>query len=428
MSWSRLTTFLVWVSLSMLLSACGGGSSSPGRIQMGGAIQGSTPLLTPAVSTIVGSSAIGSADGLGTATSFWGPEGITTDGKNLYVADSGNNTIRRVGIAFGNVSTMAGSAGSPGSANGPGTTATFSNPQGITTDGTNLYIADSGNNMIRKMVIATREVTTQAGTVAAGFADGPGTAATFSNPRGITTDGANLYVADSGNNTIRKIVAATGVVTTLAGSAGISGSADGTGAAARFNNPIGITTEGANLYVADFGNNTIRKIVIATGVVTTLAGSATGVAGLTADGTGGSARFNGPFAITSDGRNLYVTDDACSVRKVTLTARIGTKEVLGPNGVPVIGPDGNPIVTTVAIAAGTVTTLAGSPAFVTLTGVVSPSLYGSADGTGTSISLDTGFPVTVFGDARFWFPEGITTDGRNLYVADTANNTIRKVY
>src|ERR1700686_3223045 len=111
MSWFRLT--IVWVSGSMLLSACGGGSSSPGRIQMGGAIQGSTPLLTPAVSTFVGSSAIGSADGLGTATSFWGPEGITTDGKNLYVADSGNNTIRRVGIAFGNVSTMAGSAGSP---------------------------------------------------------------------------------------------------------------------------------------------------------------------------------------------------------------------------------------------------------------------------------------------------------------------------
>src|SRR6266581_4890812 len=119
MSWSRLTTFLVWVSLSMLLSACGGGSSSPGRIQMGGAIQGSTPLLTPAVSTIVGSSAIGSADGLGTATSFWGPEGITTDGTNLYVADSGNNKIRKIVIATRAVTTLAGS-GAAGSANDMG--------------------------------------------------------------------------------------------------------------------------------------------------------------------------------------------------------------------------------------------------------------------------------------------------------------------
>ncbi|HEY6872696.1 MAG TPA: hypothetical protein VI298_08230 [Geobacteraceae bacterium] len=418
MSWSRLT--ILWVSLSMVLSACGGGESSPGRIQMGGAVQGTTPSLTPAVSTLVGSSAIGSADGLGTEASFWSPEGITTDGKNLYVADSGNNTIRRVGIAFGNVSTIAGSTSASGAANGTGSAATFSSPQGITMDGTSLYVADSGNNSIRKVVLATRAVTTLAGTGIAGSTNDTGTAASFNNPRGITTDGANLYVADSGNNTIRKIVIATGVVTTLAGSPGTSGSADGTGAEARFNNPIGITTEGANLYVADFGNNTIRKIVISTGVVTTLAGSATGVPGLTADGTGGSARFNGPYAITSDGRNLYVTDDGCSVRKVTLTA--GTANTM------VIGPNGTPIVTTVAIAAGTVTTLAGSPAYVTPTGIVSPSAYGSADGTGTSISLATGVPVTVFGTARFWFPEGITTDGRNLFVADSVNNTIRKVY
>ena len=90
--------------------------------------------------------------------------------------------------------------------------------------------------------------------------DGTGAAASFKFPYGTTTDGTNLYVADTGNNTVRKIVIATGVVTTLAGTAGVTGSTDGTGAAASFNRPGGITTDGTNLYVADTGNNTVRKI------------------------------------------------------------------------------------------------------------------------------------------------------------------------
>ena len=272
-----------------------------------------------------GATSAGHADGIGTASTFNGPAGITTDGSNLYVADSGNNLIRKVVIATGAVTTLAG-GGSPGatasgSANGSGTSATFNGPYGITTDGMNLYVADSGNNLIRKVVIATAAVTTLAGGgspggTASGHADGIGTRATFSGPIGITTDGTNLYVADYSNNLIRKVVIATGAVSTLAGGGGqggtASGHANGTGAAATFYWPFGITTDGTNLYVADSGNNLIRKIVIATGAVTTLAGGGSpgGTATGSADGTGTTATFNGPYGITTDGTTVYVADSS----------------------------------------------------------------------------------------------------------------------
>jgi hypothetical protein len=204
---------------------------------------------------------MGSADGTGTAASFSSPIGITTDGTNLYVTDHLNSTVRKIVIATGVVTTIAGTAGTPGSADGTGTAATFFLPGGITTDGANLYLADYGNSTIRRIVIATGAVTTIAGTAGmpASF-DNTGPAAAFVFPSDVTTDGTNLYVADSGNSTIRKIVISTADVTTLAGTAGSTGSVDGTGAAARFNGPAGITTDGTNLYVADTNNSTIRKV------------------------------------------------------------------------------------------------------------------------------------------------------------------------
>jgi hypothetical protein len=225
----------------------------------------------------------GSEDGTGTAARFFYPTGITTDGTNLYVLD--NQTIRKIVIATGEVTTLAGSAGSWGSADGTGSAARFWSPDGITTDGTNLYVADTSNSKIRKIVIATGAVTTFAGSGSFGSTDGTGTAAQFGLPSGITTDGTNLYVADTSNNTIRKIVIATGAVTTLVGTAGYIGSVDATGAAALFDNPSGITTDGINLYVADTDNNAIRKIVIATGEVTTLAIGFTSPQGIMYDGT-----------------------------------------------------------------------------------------------------------------------------------------------
>lgn len=260
------------------------------------------------VTTLAGTAgAKGTTDGTGTAARFSSPHGITTDGANLYVVDTVNNTIRQVVIASGVVTTIAGTAGSSGSSDGTGVSALFKSPYGITTDGTNLYVADTGNNSIRQLVIASGEVTTLAGTAgASGSIDGTGTAAQFSSPYGITTDGTNLYVADTFNHTIRKIVIASGVVTTLAGTAGTSGSTDGTGTAAQFNNPFLITSDAQNLYLPDTMNNTIRKIEITTGVVTTLAGTA-GTSG-SSDGTGATALFKSPYGITTDGTMMYVTD------------------------------------------------------------------------------------------------------------------------
>ena len=213
-----------------------------------------------AVTTLAGTGSPGSANGTGTFASFYYPSGITTDGTNLYVVDSGNHLIRKIVISTGAVTTVAGT-GSSGSANGTGTSASFNNPYGITTDETNLYVADFYNNLIRKIVISTGVVTTVAGTGSSGSANGTGTSASFYYPRGITRDGTNLYVADYNNHLIRKIVISTGVVTTLAGT-GSSGSANGTGTSASFYSPEAITRDGTNLYVADTNNHLIRKIVI----------------------------------------------------------------------------------------------------------------------------------------------------------------------
>ncbi|MBI5234970.1 MAG: hypothetical protein HY886_01820 [Deltaproteobacteria bacterium] len=234
----------------------------------------------------------GTTDGTGAGASFNTPYGVITDGTNLYVADTSNHTIRKVVISTGVVTTFAGTAGTSGSANGTGIAATFNSPRGITTDGTNLYVADTGNNSVRQIVISTAAVTT----LAAGF----------NSPSGITTYGTNLYVADTNNHTIRQIVISTGTVTTIAGTTGTAGSADGTGIAATFNTPQGITTDGTNLYVADTGNHTVRKVVISSGVVTTPVGSA-GSAG-SADGVGSGARFYNPIGITTTGITLYVAD------------------------------------------------------------------------------------------------------------------------
>ncbi|HNO24661.1 MAG TPA: hypothetical protein PKK94_16910, partial [Leptospiraceae bacterium] len=328
----------------------------------------------------------GDTDGTGNAASFQSPNGITSDGTDLYVADQLNNKIRKISIATGAVSTFAGPAqgtSTSGDTDGTGNTARFANPAGITSDGTNLYVTDSGTNKIRKIVIATAAVSTMAGpaqgTSTSGDTDGTGNAARFSFPFGIIFDGTNLYVTDKGNNKIRKIAIANGAVSTLAGpvqGTSTSGDTDGTGSAARFNNPNGITSDGTNLYVTDSVTNKVRKIVIATAAVSTFAGpvQGTSTSGDT-DGTGNAARFSNPNGITSDGTNLYIADyQNNKVRKIV-------------------------------IATAAVNTFAG-PAQGTTT-------FGDTDGALTT--------------ARFGGPTGILKTGTNLYVTDSSTNKIRKI-
>jgi len=362
------------------------------------------------VTTLAGTAGTaGSADGTGAAAQFNAPVGDAVDSSgNIFVADAGNDTIRKVTSA-GAVTTIAGTASS-GYNDGTGTAARFNKPDAIAVDSSgNMYLADTGNDTIRKITPAG-VVTTLAGAPGLiGSADGTGNFARFSVPGGLVVDGSgNVYVADSGNGTIRKVTSV-GVVTTFAGTAEKFGAADGTGAAAEFNNPQGIAVDGSgNLYVSDTGNNTIRKITPA-GVVTTLAGSA-GKAG-EMDGTGGAALFNGPTGLVADvSGNLYVADtNNNAIRKVTPAGVVTTLPNAGNFAyITSVAVDGSGNVYTLLLCEilelspnGTTTIVAGSE-FV----------FGSADGVGSA--------------AQFYSPQGLAMDAYgNLYIADTSNNSVR---
>jgi hypothetical protein len=315
----------------------------------------------------------GRVDGTGSAARFSFPEQVWTDGTNVYVADNNNHTIRKVVIATGVVTTVAGLPGTLGTADGVGTAARFNGPVGVWGDGTNLYVTDTGNHTIRKIVLATGAVTTFAGTAGV-----PGaTPTTFNFPQGLCGDGTNLYVADTANSIIRKIVISNVTVTTIAGVALSKGAADGT-TLARFSAPTGIFCDGTtNLYIADTDNHNIRKIALNnSNLVSTVAGTSTQSG--TADGTGGTsgtARFNNPGALWGDGTNLFVADgDNNTIRQV-------------------------------AVSNGQTSTLSGLA-----------TIYGGADGTGGP-----------GGTARFARPVGLWGAGSNLYVADNVNYAIRVV-
>lgn len=386
--------------------------------------------ITPAgiVSTLAGAAGInGSNDGTGSNARFFQPAGLAVDSAgNIFVADSANHTIRKVN-ACGVVTTFAGLAGNVGSANGSGSDARFSFPAGVAIDsGNNLYVVDSGNNTIRK-ITPSGIVTTLAGLAGnSGSTDGIGDAARFFQPSGIAVDSSgNAYVADVNNYTIRKI-SPSGAVITLAGLAGTKGNADGTGMAARFSFPQGVTVDATgNVYVADTSNFTIRKITPG-GDVSTLAGLA-GTRGST-DGTGLNARFDFPNSLTVDGAgNIYVTD----------TVNNSIRKIAPPN-----------VVTTLAGAAGSLGTADGTGSAA---GFTSPQGV-AVDNTGNVYVADTGnftirkiTPSAVVttlaglarnggsGDgtgssARFFQPAGVTVDNNgNVYVADSGNFTIRKV-
>lgn len=274
------------------------------------------------VVTLAGSKGVsGSSDGAGASARFSQPLGLAVDTEgNVFVADSGNSTIRKI-TPNGVVSTFAGTAGSLGGVNGIGSAARFRAPYGVALDSSgNLYVADGDNHSIRK-ITPGGTVSTLAGSLGTGgSANGTGNTARLNHPEGLTVDGAgNVFVADTWNHTIRKVTP-WGVVTTLAGSAGSPGSANGTGASARFYFPTGVAVDNAGtILVADQFNHTLRKITPA-GVATTLAG-ATGQSG-SANGAMTAARFNQPIGLCFDaGGNLYVADYANhTIRKGTSAA------------------------------------------------------------------------------------------------------------
>ncbi len=329
------------------------------------------------ISTFAGNNTSGfSGDGsAATSAQISGPYGIAIDSAgNLFFADQHNHRIRKVDNS-GNISTVAGNGTSGFSGDGSGaTSAELASPLGVAVDSSgNLYIADTGNNRIRK-VTSGGTISTIAGLDTAGFS-GDGAAATsaeLSTPVGIAVDSSgNLYIADTGNNRIRKI-GTDGNINTIAGD-GTAGSAgdNGPAAYARLKAPRGVTLDGAgNLYIADADNNRIRKVTT-DGTITTVAGSA--ASGFAGDGgPANAAVLNGPRSVAVDtAGNLYISDYYNSrVRKVA--------------------------------ANGTIFTIAGNGLF---------AYYGD------------GGPAT---DAILNFPLGIAVgSGGKVYISDSANNVIR---
>jgi sugar lactone lactonase YvrE len=321
------------------------------------------------ITTLAGNAIRGSGynDGTGSNTAFNQPCGIAVDiNGNLYVADSGNYVIRKI-TQNGVVTTIAGQAGINGSTDGSGTSASFGVIKGITIDSYgNLYVTDYSNNNIRKITANTWNVTTLVSS-----------AAGLKGPTGITVDtSGNIYVSDSGNYIIRKI-SSSGVMYTLAGSIGKPGSSDGLGSAASFAYPAGIAIDNTGtLYVCDYNASTIRK-VNSSGLVTTIGGFV-GAPGFL-DGTllNTASQFAGPYGLTIDSSgNLYITDQS-SLSVI--------REITSPLQQP-----------------SNVSTLAGQ------IGIAS-----RWDGTGAN--------------ANFNNAQGLAIDSKgNIYIADTNNNTIRK--
>lgn len=327
------------------------------------------------VSTIAGSR--GSADGTGAAAGFQFPTGFVADHRgNLYIADTYNSTIRKLVLSSRAVTTVAGTAGATGTADGTGAAARFTRPAGLAYDSACdcLYVADSG--LIREIALGTAAVTTLAGNPATANtglapADGTGTAAVFGSygQIWIAYDGnGNLYLADAAAYAVRKLVVATGAVTTIAGTLGVAaGRLDAAGAAARFGYFNGIGFDGTDVFVSD---GAVRRVSLPGAQVTTIAGGNTSSA---ADGVGSQARFREPDAIAADGQgNLYVADS------------------------------GDDTIRKVIVATGAVVTIAGAS-----------GVSGATDGTGSA--------------ARFYSPIGVALDGPDLYVLDSGNGLIRKL-
>jgi DNA-binding beta-propeller fold protein YncE len=254
------------------------------------------------------------------------PAGLATDGRAIYVANSRNNTVEAIDATTRSLRIVAGKLFQEGSNDGVGDAARFNSPDGMTINGQNLYLCDTNNSDIRQITISGT-VTTVAGTAnIGGTEDGIGAAAHFNLPTQIATDGTSLYVADSGNSAIRRIMLADFKVKTIAGQAGTSGKTEGGANKSLFSGPRGVAVDKKAIYVADTGNDVIRKIDINTLETSTIAG--TGEEG-DKDGPALQAQFNNPGAICTDGTFLYVLDaDNHSIRKMDLNANTVTKLTL----------------------------------------------------------------------------------------------------
>ncbi len=397
---------------------------------------------TGIISTFAGTGVAGFlGDGAAaTAARLYYPTGVAVDSSgNLYIANRYNHRIRKVTVGTGVITTVAGSATAGyGGDGGVATAAQLLYPYGLTVDGTgNIFIADTNNQRIRQVSAATGNIATLAGTGTAGYnGDGPAIGATLNYPTGVAVDGpGNVYIADQNNQRVRKIAAGTGVISTVIGT-GVGGffGEDGPATSARMNLPIALAVDAAgNVYVADYYNGRIRKLTVATGLFTTVAGS--GTAGYQGDGglaTAGALYYPTGIAVDAAGA-LYIGDQnnnrirkvaAPTVPTLTLSTVAGTgtggyngdgpatsAQLNTPSGVTAdifgnvyIADQSNQRIRKVTAATGVISTIAG---------------------TGLGGYAGEGGPATA---ARLNSPVGLAVDASgNVFIADYYNQRIRKV-
>lgn len=299
----------------------------------------------------------------------------------LYIADDPNHTVRMIDISSGIITTIAGThLGGFSGDGGQASAADLYYPTGVAVDSSgNIYIADAGNNRVRFVNHSTGIILTIAGDGAASYGGdgGQATAAELNNPTGVTPDNAgNIYIADEYNNRIRKVILSTGIISTVAGSSVQGYGGDGGQATlAKMFNPNGTALDGlGNLYIADTYNDRVRIVNLTSGSINTYAGD--GNYGMAGDGgPATAAELWAPWEVTMDAsHNLYITDNNNNkIREVTFSS--GIINTLAGNGTGGFSGDGGP-----AIA------------------------------------------------AELNFPQGTAIDGfGNLYFADMANNRIRKI-
>ena len=365
------------------------------------------------------------------------PHGVAVDGDgNVYIADGGNNRIRKVDAATGIISTIAGTGEEDGGGDGgPATQAPLRWPGGIAVDGDgNIYIAESGSSRIRKVDAASGVINTIAGTGEWNYGgdSGPATHAKLNNPRGVAIDGdGNVYIADGGNNRIRKVDAATGFISTIAGTGNQDDGGDGGPATqAHLNGPHGVALDAAgNVYIGDYYGHRVRKVDAATGTITTFAGLGW-PPGYSGDGGPATeARLGEASGVSVDGSgNVYIADTGNHrIRKVdaatgTISTLAGTGEVR----------DGGPATNSRLVHPRSVAVDGTGHVYIAdiwshsirrvdaFTGTIS-----TVAGTGESGDGGDGGPAI---EAHLRHPRGVAVDGAgNVYISDSANQRIRRV-
>jgi sugar lactone lactonase YvrE len=394
---------------------------------------------TGIVTTVAGNGSGGYSGDGGPATSaqLSTPRGVAVDASgNLYIADYGNNRIRKVTAATGVITTVAGNgtAGYNGD-NIAATAAELKNPFALAVDAVgNLYIADYLNQRIRKVTAANGMITTVAGTGTAGY-NGDNIAAasaTVKNPTGVAVDGAgNLYIADYLNYRVREVSAATGTITTVAGNGTTTYNGDSIAATTASIYPYGVAVDVyGNLYIPDRTHDRIRKVTAASGVVTTVAGN--GTAGFSGDnGLATSAEINLPSAVAVDGSgNLYISDNSNRVREVAAsTGNITT--VAGAGSLEVLG-DGGPATSAYLFSPQGLAVASNGDVYVADTSnnrirkiAAATGIITTVAGNGTAGYNGDNIAAT---SAALSAPQGVALDASdNLYIADSTNNRVRMV-